>query len=183
MSQNPPPTIKTAMRALFHLFLDICLLRQGPQQVPASQLLLRLMLLTYGLSGLLVSLVSLLDHDLFISLLLTLVDIALLAGLTYTVLSLRGYGQRFVQTLTALLGTGTLLQLLVLPVLLWLDQEVVRDGTPELPRLLWFGVFAWSIAIMAHILHHALSVSRWQGLGYSLAYVLISWIASWAIAG
>jgi hypothetical protein len=167
------------MRALFDLFLDICLLRQGPQQVPASQVLLRLTLLTYGISGLLV---SLLGNDLFTSLLLVLVDIALLTGLTYGVLRLRGYGQRFVQTLTALLGTGALLQLLVLPVLIWLYQETGRDGVPELPSLVWLVWLAWFTAIMAHILHHALSVSRWLGLLYSLGYLFISWIVSdWLI--
>lgn len=167
------------MRALFDLFLDICLLRQSPQQVPASQVLLRLTLLIYGISGLLV---SLLGNDLFKSLLLTLMDIALLTGLTYGVLSLRGYGQRFVQTLTALLGTGALLQLLILPVLIWLYQETSRDGVPELPSLVWLVWLAWFIAIMAHILHHALSVSRWLGLLYSLSYLFISWIVSaWLI--
>jgi hypothetical protein len=167
------------MRALLDLFLDICLLRKGPQQVPVSPVLLRLTLVTYGISGLLV---PLLDTDLPTSLLLVLVDIALLTGLTYGVLRLRGYGERLPQTLTALLGTGTLLQLLALPVLIWLDQEVAGNGMPELPWLLWFGLFAWSIAIMAHILHHALSVSYGLGALYSVGYVLISWIVSWTVS-
>ncbi|MBS1248363.1 MAG: hypothetical protein H6R48_1152 [Proteobacteria bacterium] len=39
------------MRALFELFLDICLFRKGPQDLPAGMALLKLCLLGYGLSG------------------------------------------------------------------------------------------------------------------------------------
>ena len=46
------------MLALFNLFLDICLLRKGPQDVPASVPLVKMCLLAYGLSGLLVLLLS-----------------------------------------------------------------------------------------------------------------------------
>ena len=39
------------MRALFNLFLDICLFRRGPQDVPASPLLFGLAMLVYLIVG------------------------------------------------------------------------------------------------------------------------------------
>jgi hypothetical protein len=163
------------MRALFELFLAICLLRKGPQDVPASPVLLRLTLLSYGFSGVLI---PLLDVGLLTSLVLTVLDIALLTGLTYGALTLRHYRARFMQTLTALLGTGTLLQLLALPLLFLLEQEVAGTGGPGWLGLLWLGLFIWGIVVTAHIFRQALSTSLGVGVLYSLAYVLLYWTLS-----
>ncbi len=46
------------MRALFELFLDLCLFRKGPQDLPAGMALLKLCLLGYALSGFVVLLLS-----------------------------------------------------------------------------------------------------------------------------
>jgi hypothetical protein len=165
------------MYALFNLFLDICLFRKGPQHVPASLALLRLTLITYGLSGFLVLLLSV---GPLTAGLMVLIDIVLLLALTYGALTLWNYRMRFIQTLTALLGTGTLLQLLVLPVSVWMAQELAKTGAPEFPWLLSLGLIGWSIAVIAHILHHALAISRGLGLLYTLGYVIISWtISGW----
>lgn len=163
------------MRALLDLFLDICLLRKGPQHLPPSSILLKLALVAYGLSGLLLLLVSV---ALPTALLLTLLDLGLLAGLTYGVLYGFGYGMRFVRTLAALAGSGTLLQLIALPLSVWLNQEAARHELSGLPSLLWLALLGWSIAIMTHILHHALSVSRGVALWYALGYLAISWTLS-----
>jgi len=171
------PDINPTMYALFNLFLDICLFRKGPQHVPASLALLRLTLITYGLSGFLVLLLSVSPLT---AGLMVLIDIALLSALIYGALALWNYKMRFIQTLTALLGTGTLLQLLVLPVSVWMMQELSKTGTPEFPWLLSLGLIIWSIAVIAHILHHALAISRGLGLLYTLGYVIISWtISGW----
>ncbi len=163
------------MRALFELFLAICLLRKGPQDVPVSPVLLRLTLLSYGISGVLI---PLLDVDLLTALALAVLDIALLTGLTYGVLTLGHYPSRFMQTLTALLGTGALLQLLALPLLFLLKQEAVNASAPAWLVLLWLGLLIWGIVIMAHILRHALSTSLGVGVLYSLAYVVLYWTLS-----
>lgn len=165
------------MRALLDLFLDICLFRKGPQDVPMSWVLLKLTLLTYGMSSLLVLAVSL---DPSPALLLTLADIGVLTGLTYAVLSFTNYIPRFVQTLTALLGTGTLIQLMALPIAIWTVRGVAQDTSAGLPDFLYLCLLGWSIAIIAHILHHALAVSRAMGFLYTLGYIVILWtISSW----
>ena len=90
------------MAALFNLFLDLCLLRKGPQDVPASMLLLKLCLLAYGLIGLIVLLLS---TPIPVALLQALLDIVLLSGLLYVGLTLYHHPERFEQTLTALAGS------------------------------------------------------------------------------
>lgn len=165
------------MRALFELFLDICLLRKGPQDVPAATLLLQLTLLCYALTGLLGRPAAM---SLGVGIILLAVDITLLAGLTYAALYLRGYPTRFQQTLTALYGSGALLQTLFIPAQLWLEQEIAGHGAVALPQLLWLGLFAWSVTVMAHILRHALAIPLWGGLLGGIGYILVYWtLADW----
>jgi hypothetical protein len=159
------------MRALFDLFLDICLFRKGPQDVPSSLALLKLCLLGYGLSGLLVLLPT---TPAPVAILQILLDLALLAGLLHLALWLRRHPRRFEQTLSALTGIGTLMGLLALPPTIWIVGQG-SGGNIELPSLLLLVLMVWSIAIMAHILRHALEIPIWAGTLYALGYILLSW--------
>jgi hypothetical protein len=162
------------MHALFNLFLDICLFRKGPQDVPASPVLLKLSLITYGLSGLVVMWVN---TKLSTALLQTLLDLVLLIGMTYGVLQMQGFGARFGQTMTALLGTGTLLGLMALPVVIWMG-EAATDDRMRLSWLLFSLLLGWSMVVMAHVLRHALSTSRAIAMLYALGYLVISAVLS-----
>lgn len=159
------------MTALFNLFLDICLFRKGPQDVPASTTLLWLCLTGYGLSGLAVLLAGLEPAQ---ALLEAVVEIILLAGLCYGLLSLTNHRARFVQTLTALAGTGALLTVVAFPLVIWIGQESARHEQGILSTLLFFGLVGWSLAVTAHVLRHALSVSRILGMLYATGYFVIS---------
>ena len=164
------------MSALFELFLDICLFRKGPQDVPASMALLKACLLAYGLSGLLVLMIG---TSLPVALLQILLDLVLLGGLLYLALILRRHPKRFEQTLSALTGTGTLMGLLALPLMSWIAHQGA-DGGGELPSALMLALMVWSIAIMAHILRHAFNTSIWAGALYALGYTFLSWtLAGW----
>jgi len=164
------------MNALFNLFLDICLFRKGPQDLPASAVLMKLCLLAYGGSGFFV---LLLGAPAPVALLRIFLDLVLLAGLLHLVLLLNRHPGRFEQTLTALTGAGTLMGLLALPLVHWIvRQETGADTT--LPSLLMLGLMVWSVAIIAHILRHALDTSIWVGGMYALGYTLLSWtLAGW----
>ena len=167
------------MRALFDLFLDICLFRKGPQDVPAGMALLKLCLLGYGLSGLMV---LLLNTPAPVAILQILLDLVLLAGLLHLALLARRHSRRFEQTLSALTGTGTLMGLLALPVMFWIISQG-PDGDVQWPSLLLLALMAWSVAIMAHILRHALDIPVWAGalgaLGYTfLSLTLTGWVGA-----
>ncbi|MDQ2694316.1 MAG: hypothetical protein M3Z21_02860 [Pseudomonadota bacterium] len=159
------------MHALLNLFVDICLLRKGPQDLPASWALFRLSLAAYAASSLLFQAASV---SFAVAVQQSLVDLALLAGLTYLVLNVLGFRRRFVQTLTALAGAGALLQLVAWPLWLWTVRAAAGDGAGALPQLLFLLLLLWNIAVFAHILRHALSTSRGMGLLYTLGYVIVS---------
>ncbi|HCB15304.1 MAG TPA: hypothetical protein DEP36_17300 [Gammaproteobacteria bacterium] len=159
------------MQALFNLFLDICLFRKGPQHVPSSVALLKICLLAYSLSGLLVLILSTPPP---VAILQILLDLVLLSGLVYLALILYRHPQRFEQTLSALTGTGTLIGLFALPLMSWIVHQQ-PDGDTQLPSLLLLVLMIWSIAIMAHILRQAFEASVFVGALYSLGYTFLSW--------
>jgi len=163
------------MVALFNLFLDICLLRKGPQDVPTSVALLQLSVAVYAIVGLVLLLANLNITQAFT---LVMLDLGLLLGLTYGVLNILGRGTRFTQTVTALAGTGLLLELIAWPLAIWIGQANLRQEAAALPSLLYLALLVWNIAITGHILRHALSTTLAFGVLYAFGYLMSFWVLS-----
>ena len=159
------------MSRLLTLWFDICLLRAGPQDLPASRELLGLALASYALVSFLLSLPG---YPLVTAVQMALVDAVLLIMFAITLLYFLGKMARLNQTLTALAGTGTLLGLLALPVmpLLLPDQEAKQQ--PLLVSLLWLLLLGWSLIVVAHIMRHALSVNLPVAIGVAILYTLVA---------
>ncbi len=155
------------MLKLLKLFIDFCLLRAKPYDVPASRSLLALTLIVYAVMSVALASVQL---SLGKALLYALADIMVLALVTHTLLLLRRLPARLMQTLTALAGTGALFELLALP---------LARATEPSPLL--FGLMIWSIAVSAHILRYALSVSFARGMLASVGYVVVNLIVMSAL--
>lgn len=161
------------MIALLKLFLDIALMRRGPQDVPASMALCALATVAYALLGFCSVLLS---SPPGLALAQTVLDLALLTGFTQVLLGAHRRRARFVQTYTALTGTGALFALAAAPVLYAFPADAGQD-TPPLAAFLYFGLVIWSIAVMGHIYAHALSVRRGRGLAWSIGYFVLSFVA------
>ena len=100
------------MLDIIKLIFDICLFKKGPQDVPYSLLLLRLMLIAdAGVSFLMLSIGS----PWLIALLQAGVGIMLVLGFCWIMLFLGGRPERFYQTSCALLGTEALIIFFALP--------------------------------------------------------------------
>jgi hypothetical protein len=154
---------------LLNLFINLCLLRAKPQDVPASWFLLGLIVATYILVSLALAAKTLPPaHAVFFA----LADVAILALFTYAVLLLRSFPERFLQTLTALVGVGALFGLVAWPMLALPGQQYT---------LLIYVLMLWNIAVMAFILREALAVSFILSLAASLGYFSISLIALGAL--
>ena len=156
------------MMALLRLFWNICLLRQPPQDVPASWALFLLLLLLNLVidtlrvaeqAGLAQALVSILIYS------------GALLGVIVLLLWLLGYLARVQQTLTALLGTGLLITIFVLPVEWVLGLFPNSEGMFGILLLL---LYAWNLIVTAHILRHALSVKFFFAAVLSLGYFMLS---------
>jgi len=148
-------------------FIELCLLRKGPQDIPASQILLvstgSLLILTAILS-------DQLHGDLLGKLGFALTQVALLSAVVWAVLSIRKVSERTVQTLTALYGSGTLIQLLIWP----FRAQIINMEDPQqaqealLPLMAIVGFAVWSFIIMIHIYRNALDITRGKAIMVSI---------------
>lgn len=156
---------------MLRYFISLCLLRAGPADAPPSSALLIQTLLAYLGIGCVISMLHLEFAD---GLLSSLVDTSLLVGMTGGVLAVRGYTARLQQTLIALAGAGIVLGILALPLLLWLDGAQQAGVSPGMVSLLLFALMVWSLAVTAHIMRQALSVSFPMGVLIAVIFALVS---------
>lgn len=166
------------MLALMKVFVDIVLRRKGPQDLPASTLLLVLATAAYlGLSvAMLATRHALLPnapeakpgpqlHHAFIEPALTLTWIWLL-------LALFRRPDRFRQSATAVMGVG----LVIYPILLGASLAAERVGKASL--LFWplwvvlLVVSVWYVLAIAHILRNALETPLFSAIVLTLLYML-----------
>jgi len=157
------------MTALLQLFIDLCRLRRGPQDLPASRFLMMLSAAGYFVIGMAV---SLLEQSLGLAMLSAAVDTVMLAALAWLGLWITGKTTRFTQTYTALTGTGVLFGLLGWPLIAFLQG--LPEGQGSSLSLLLLGLVVWNIAVIGHILRHALDLMMWAATGVALFYMYLS---------
>jgi hypothetical protein len=169
------------MHALIFRFLDICMLRSGPQDLPASVFLLRVVLALNILVGTLVSMpVSGFDR----ALMEVILDIALLAMLLYAGLQWRGLTVRFAQIFIALMGTGIVLGMLMMPVIYQLVAANAANEPAPVAALAWWGIVLWNVTVFAHILRHGFNIHLAYGFVLAIGYILLFWqISDWIFTG
>ncbi len=160
------------MQQLLSAFLDIIMLRRGPQDLPASQFLMVSALLCYTASGLALFLTQI--PSLGGALAELSVVLALEAGFFVALLALQGKLSRAVQTLTALWGTGTLLTLVGLPLHMWI--VAIPEGAPPatLPNLGVLLLLILSLVVAGHILREALELPLPAGILLVMSEFILS---------
>lgn len=161
------------MQALIHLFIELCLLRKGPQDLPGSTALVQALALVYLAVGVVVGLAT--GQGLWAALAQTLVDLGLLLGLLHLGLQWMGRSARFLQAGAALLGSGAILSLLVL-VPLGMAPSGEDAELSDLGALLFMALLAWSILVTGHILRHTLDLTLVQGALIAVAYNLLAYV-------
>ena len=142
-------------------WLQQCLLRRAPQDDALSYSALQWSIVAYVLMDLLQARAS---SDWTVSLGMTLLDTLVMLLFAWAVLLLTKKSGRLVQTLTALAGTGTVLGMLGLPLILQAARTQTENGPAVILVLGWVLMLVWSIAVQAHIFRHALSTAYGTGL-------------------
>lgn len=160
------------MQVLLQLFVQICLLRKGPQDLPASTFLLQLCIAVYVLSGgiLLASEIVVLK-----ALLQAMVEAGLLLLFLFALLRVFEKSSRFLQTATAAFGCGAVMTVLTLPILFWAQTLKDSGQDMELASFLLLGLLAWSFVVLGHILRLALNRARFTGMALAFFYMIASY--------
>jgi hypothetical protein len=162
------------MREIIRLFTQIAVLRRGPQDLPASLLLLVLTVVGYlGVNFLVSSALPPDDHwrgPL-------LADTVFMLVWYLALLKLLGRPERILQTVTAVFG----LQSVLSPLLIaseWLMRRFGEDQTWQMAvTCLGLLLLAWLIAANSHVVKAAL---EWSGSA-SVALVILQMLAGWLV--
>jgi hypothetical protein len=153
---------------ILKLLFDICLFKKGPQDLPYSVWLLRILLVVYvSIRVLMLSI----HFDSLSVLLQVIVDIFLVAGFVWSMLYLTGKLGRFYQALSAVLGTDALISFFALPGMA--TMETGQGGL--LVFLVMLGLIGWHWAVTGHIIRNALEKSLSFSLGLAFLYLLGSY--------
>ena len=168
----------TLVTTLFREFLNICLFKQAPQDLPASGSLLGVTLAGSTLASLVVARSSLAWAGAAQS---AVAETLFMVAVIYLLLQVQGHPARWLQTVTAVAGANIVLVVISLPLLLWLLSVRATNMDATVPALLFLGLIIWNVMILGHIFRHALSTYFPLGvlvaLGYySLSVVLMNWL-------
>ena len=160
------------MIQLIKMFWDICAVKAAPQDLPVSSFLLGLALLAYLVTG---AVVAAFQWPLSQAIFAALLDTVFLTVLSRVLLWARMLSGRFVQTLTALAGSGAVMTVIALPLVLWQSFVGVTDANaPTLPSWLLMIWMIWNVVVVGHILRHALSTVLPLGIGLAAVYAYIT---------
>ena len=160
---------------IIHRFFDICLFKAGPADLPASRLLLQLVLLSYFLLGIVI---SLMDDKLSVSIFTSLADLLVMIAVIGLLLKFRGFQARFQQTLTAMAGAGCCLTIVGLPIVWWFYQIDEQHQATSFAMLLMIALVFWSLMVNAHIFRYALEIKPSTAVIITVAYTVLSIVAT-----
>ena len=153
---------------ILRLIFDICLFKKGPQDLPYSVWLLRVLLVAYvGVRVLMLSI----HFDWLNVLMQVIVEILLVAGFFWTLLYLTLKLGRFYQVISAVLGTDAMISFFALPGIA--SMETGQGGL--LVFLVMLGLIGWHWAVIGHIIRNALEQSLSFSLGLAFLYLLGSY--------
>ncbi len=166
------------MKAIVRTCWDICLLRQGPQIFPRSWSLFAVILAVYILvDAILFVAQGIRDYQVLYQ---TLFDCALLLIFFAAILGLWHKMERFNQTAVALLGSSAIIMLSAVPVSI--VAMMPNPGPAQIvAQVLIYGILAWSILVIAHVLRHALDTKLLIGIFIAGAYTVINILLFWLI--
>lgn len=169
---SPPPVFRNDMLSLVKPFFELAILRRGPEDLPASLLL---MWLCAGGHALLTLVVVAPLYPFGVALIQAGIDLMLLGGFTAMVLASRNLTSRFLQTYTALLGVGLLLGLIMLPLVLDLRMVENPEEVSTFTTVAYLVLLGWLLTAYGRILRSALDLKTSAGgVGVAIIYLMLA---------
>jgi len=159
------------MVELLKRYLKICLLSNGPEDLPYSQILFQLMLFVYFFTGCLSMWPALAVSD---SLGIMLLDTIILLVFSWVCLIAFNKRSRFLQTATALTAVGAIFQLLAWPLLFYVNEAKQMDTVSIEASFLLLLIISWNLAVYAHIFRRAFGIRMPAAFIMTIAYVVIN---------
>ncbi|MCU7799973.1 MAG: hypothetical protein KZQ70_07470 [gamma proteobacterium symbiont of Lucinoma myriamae] len=155
------------MEALVRLFGNICRLKEGPETVPSStNLFLILFIINFTVETLLGFTVYSFGQSVF----LAFFAILSLFAFTWLWLFLFGLINRYLQTITTLVGVSLFTNIICfIPITFLWKIWIFSDNSYAMLNLL---LIVWVLSIYAHIFRSALNVSFFLGFALAITYFI-----------
>jgi hypothetical protein len=165
-----------ALVQLVYFFIDLCLLRRKPQDLPASTTLFGLVLGVALLGGLLLSMTA--GASLLSGVAQTLLDLFLMLGVLHVALKAVNKRARYLQTATALVGADAVIGFVALLPVTLAGPALGAEPGPDvlLAGLLFLALVAWSVLVVGHILRHAFDLPLAQGVFIAIGFDIFSFV-------
>ena len=151
--------------------LAMMILRAAPQDLSYSKGLLLGLAAVYVFSGMIILQTTISPDDAFIDVVFGLL---VQGGFTWVVLNALGKAPRFVQTFSAMLGIGILLNLLAWPVFAVLSDSAVDETVKATMSFAFLMLISWEILVKGYIFMHALEMRMTGALALSFSLFFIS---------
>lgn len=148
------------------LVFGICIFKKGPQDIPASEVLIKLLIPVYAIISFLI---LILNTGWVNAALQVIVEIVLIFGLSWAILSIANQSARYQQTVCALVATDALISFIALPSMATLVGQ--GAGLALIAILL---LMLWHWVISGYIFSQALERPILFGLAVSFMYLLTS---------
>lgn len=160
------------MLRLVYAFVEICLHRRGPDQLPKSRFLFGLVVVgSVGVSLFVLHFANV-ARDRVVPIIV--VDLAFGLAFIWSVLKAFSVEQRFLQTASAILGTDALMNLASLPFALWHRALHAPEGSTTVPSVIYLLIAGvWAIDVGSFVVSRAISRPYVLALAVVLAYVLL----------
>ena len=149
--------------------MKLALLKAGPQDLPASHMLQKLLIIFYFLFA---ALNTSSMQTLSLSLIHGLADIVMLFLFTY--LLLRDKKQRVNQTFNAFLGVGLVIGVIHMVSTVFFPVNQDAQNISSIAQIIFFVIFLWVIVVYGHIIRHATETTMGIACCISLAYIVLN---------
>jgi hypothetical protein len=158
------------MKLILNLFLDLCLLRIGPQNIPAAPVLFWYTALLNILINIVIlwqdpkrTLIRIIGES--------VLDVMILLAILHVALRWQKLNARFEQTATAILGSNVLLGCMMV----LLPNDRTLGFINEISLLILLCLIIWQFLILGHILRHTFNMLLSQGIIIGVIYTLLSY--------
>ena len=158
-NQSSGPVLQSLIKTLF----DITLLRKGPEDLPGSFVLLAMIIILWLFSGLVgvVLIEAFSEADFLLGLFSGMIAVLCFAS----VVVLSGHSARLLQTISAIIGCGSLISIAVVAEYVLLKSFLGEQPAGIIATLIVF----WSVPVKGHIIARAIDRHWYLGIAIAIA--------------
>ncbi len=154
----------------FLLFIRLSLFKASPSDLPYSPACLGITVLVYVFAG---EILLGEQRGLGLIILQIMVEILILGAISYIVLNFKQHTERFLQTLTALIGISLVISLVSIPIMLALPDAMVGNEVNPVTLQASLALLLWNLAVISLIFKRSFEISTLAAGFIAFNYFLI----------